>query len=296
MVTETKPKIAVVLNAFKRTKHLRAQLDAIEAQSIPPESIYVWQNKGEEIAPDLKERFVLAECSANLGVWARFAFALNLDAEYICLFDDDTIPGERWFENCLNTMETHEGLMGTRGLRFLSDKRYHPFDSFGWGDPNESTVEVDIVGHAWFFKREWLATFWSELPPKDASKIAGEDIHFSYMLQKRLGLGTYVPPHPVDDKSLWGSLPESGEAIGTDEAAIHKNDGALSRFDIAFQYYVENGFELCLSSAERRNRGIVVGSGVRNNALVKSIIKKDGILKRVGKWFVSKLEKLGLHI
>lgn len=298
MVAPNPPKIAVVLNAFKRTKYLPLQIEAIEGQTIKPDSIFVWHNFGENIPDEVKEKCIIAECSENLGVWARFAYALNIDADYICVFDDDTIPGNRWFENCLKTMSTHEGLLGTRGLRFLSGKRYHPFESYGWGqgDSNEEIQQVDIVGHAWFFKREWLSAFWGELPPTDASKIAGEDIHFSYTLQKYRGIPTYVPPHPQNDKSLWGSLPEYGEKLGTDEAAISSSQTALNRFDIALQYYVRNGFQLCLTLNERLKKGVVVGSGVRTNKLVRNLTNRYPKLKSLGKRVLALLSKFRIHI
>jgi hypothetical protein len=295
MVKNQEYKIAVVLNAFKRTSYLELQLDAIENQTIKPCGIYVWQNKGGVIPEHLKSKFILAECSDNLGVWARFAYALNIDADYICVFDDDTIPGERWFENCINTIKEYDGLLGTRGLRYMSPKRYYPFEHYGWGNPNEETIQVDIVGHAWFFKREHLAMFWSEMPPQDASKIAGEDIHFSYMLQK-FGLATYVPPHPKDDLTLWGSLPDYGKKIGTDENAISSDQTALSRFDIALQYYTSRGFTLCLSLGDRLKNGIVLGSGVRGNNTIRKLINKNQRLKVVAKCFLNKLEKIGIHI
>lgn len=295
MVDENQYKIAVVLNAFKRTNYLELQLNAIENQTIKPSKIYVWQNAGGKMPEHLKDRFVLAQCTENLGVWARFAFALNIDADYICVFDDDTIPGSRWFENCIKTIKEHNGLLGTRGLRYMSPKRYHPFEHYGWGNPNEETIQVDIVGHAWFFRREHLAMFWSEMPPRDASKIAGEDIHFSYMLQK-FGLGTYVPPHPQSDLSLWGSLPEYGKKIGTDKNAISSDQEALSRFDIALQYYTNRGFELSLSLGERMKKGIVVGSGVRGNNKIRNFVNSHPVIKKSAKWVLEKLENMGLHI
>jgi hypothetical protein len=295
MVTPHQANIAVVLNAFKRTTYLETQLDAIESQTIKPSKIYVWQNAAEKIPDHLKSRFILAECSENLGVWARFAFALNIDADYICIFDDDTIPGNRWFENCINTIQEHNGLLGTRGLRYMSPKRYHPFEHYGWGNPNEETIQVDIVGHAWFFRREHLAMFWSEMPSQDASKIAGEDIHFSYMLQK-YALGTYVPPHPKDDTSLWGSLPEYGKVIGTDENAISSDQTALSRFDIALQYYTDRGFTLYLGLSDRLKKGVVIGSGVRGNNAIRNLVNKNPKIKASAKWILTKLEKIGIHI
>mgnify|MGYP003624911232 CR=1 FL=1 len=295
MVNNQNYKIAVVLNAFKRTEYLELQLDSIENQTIKPTDIYVWQNSGNVIPEHLKSRFILAECSNNIGVWARFSYALNLDADYICVFDDDTIPGKKWFENCLNTIKEHDGLLGTRGLRYMSPKRYHPFEHYGWGNPNEETMQVDIVGHAWFFRREHLAMFWSEMPPQDASKIAGEDIHFSYMLQK-FGLATYVPPHPQNDTSLWGSLPEHGNKIGTDSNAISSNQTALSRFDVALQYYTDRGFKLYLSFNDRLKKGVVIGSGVRGNNKIRNIINKSKRIKKISKFILKKLEGIGIHI
>ena len=291
----SQPKIAVVLNAFKRTKFLELQLDAVESQTIKPVDIFVWQNDGGTIDEKLKSRFTVAKCSENLGVWARFAYALNINADYICVFDDDTIPGNRWLENCINTIKVYDGLLGTRGLRYMSPKRYHPFEHYGWGNPNEETIQVDIVGHAWFFKRDHLAYFWSEMPPQNASKIVGEDIHFSYMLQKN-GLGTYVPPHPKNDKSLWGSLPEYGEKLGIDNNAISSSQSALSRFDKALQYYTNRGFKLCLSPKNRLKKGIVVGAGVRGNNTIRNIVNKNSMIKKLAKSILRQLEKIGFYI
>jgi hypothetical protein len=76
---------------------------------------------------------------------------------------------------------------------------------FGWPHNNKNVQEVDWTGHSWFFEKEWLSTYWRELPdPK--YKTCGEDMHFSYMIQKYLGLKSYVPPHPADDKEMWGSI------------------------------------------------------------------------------------------
>ena len=69
-----------------------------------------------------------------------------------------------------------------------------------------------MVGHSWFFKKEWLSYFSRELPdPK--YNTCGEDMHFSYMLQKYANIPTFVPPHPRDDMELWGSL-KGGEYGG----------------------------------------------------------------------------------
>ena len=66
--------------------------------TIPPKEIFIWHNFGVEL-PQINDPCVtISSCSSNLGVWARFAYALNCKSDYICIFDDDAIPGRKWFE------------------------------------------------------------------------------------------------------------------------------------------------------------------------------------------------------
>ena len=190
---KNKKEVTVILNTYKRLTNLPKQIESLNSQTIKPTAILIWQNQGDgEFPKEFLSIALVSQNNFNYGVWARFAFALNARTEYVCIFDDDTIPGKKWLENCLSTMKNHEGLLGTRGLKFRSKSRYTPNYDYGWNNPSHETKKVDIVGHSWFFKREWLATFWRELPPKDFSFIAGEDIHFSYTLQKYLGLNLAV--------------------------------------------------------------------------------------------------------
>jgi len=235
--------ITVILNGYKRPHVLKNQLEAINNQTIKPKEIMLWQNNDLGFDPNITKKLTTAVCNSNLGVWARFAYALNAKTEYICIFDDDTIPGPKWLENCYNTIQTHNGLLGTIGVKFMTKTSYQPIQRYGWANPNEDVVEVDIVGHAWFFRREWLSTFWSELPDIDQSPIVGEDIHFSYTLKKYLGLSTYVPPHPANDKSMWGSMPELAWKIGQDSAAISMNHSNLDVMSQTYVNYIKKGFK-----------------------------------------------------
>lgn len=236
-------RITAVLNGYKRGKHLESQLAAIKNQSIAPTDIMLWQNLGEPFDPALTSQTIHASCNHNFGVWARFAYALNATTEFVCVFDDDTIPGRRWFENCLKTLVRHNGLLGTVGVRYQSTAAYFPFTRVGWVAPNLNTEQVDIVGHAWFFRREWLSAFWHELPGLNQSRLVGEDIHFSYTLQKYLRLNTYVPPHPPDQLELWGSLPETAINIGQDAAAISMNPANMQLMSQVYVGYIKKGFK-----------------------------------------------------
>ena len=208
--------ITCILNGYKRGVNLQEQLEALKNQSLPPDEILVWYNNpGEDtlINYDIGTEVPVAYCNYNFGVWARFAYAFMARNPYVCVFDDDTIPGKKWLENCMNTMKTHEGLLGTVGLVYPKplppeqSSYYEPYVRVGWPDGGniEETMEVDLVGHSWFFKKEWLSHMWREIPnPK--YNTCGEDMHFSYMLQKYAGIKTFVPPHPITDKEMWGSI------------------------------------------------------------------------------------------
>ena len=109
--------ITVILNGYRRPQHFELQLKSVLDQSIKPVKVMLWQNGNDVVFPEYSNSITKSVNNENFGVWARFAYALNAKTEWICIFDDDTIPGNRWFENCLNTMKTHEGLLGTVGIR-----------------------------------------------------------------------------------------------------------------------------------------------------------------------------------
>lgn len=236
--------ISVVLNGFKRSYNFSEQLKAINNQTVKPKEILLWQNKGDIFDEISTKKTIHANCNKNLGVWARFAYALNCKSKFICIFDDDTIPGPRWFENCLKTIKKYNGLLGARGVKFHSTKEYFVAKEYGWKNPNEKVEVVDIVGHSWFFKRDLLSTFWREFPSSQISRVVGEDIHFSYTIQKYLNLKTYVPPHPANNLDLWGSLPKYANIIGSDPAAIFLNEKNKIQMNKAYKFYIKRGFKI----------------------------------------------------
>lgn len=243
------PSVSVVLNVFRRSKNFHSQLNAIQSQTVDIREILVWEN-GEESASDSAVTFH-ARCSSNLGVWARFAFALNASSDFVWVIDDDSIPGPRWLENALHTHQQTGGLVGSRGLRFRTRNSYTLYDEFGPNNPSSQITEVDIVGHNWLFPREWLGAFWSLYSERFPGNLAGEDIHLSYSVQKVLGVGTFVPPHPAHDLSLWGEQAASDSDFGQDEAAISKNPKSMIKFEQAYAHYIGQGYQpLCMRSSE----------------------------------------------
>lgn len=244
--------VSVVLNVFRRSKHFPEQLRAIQSQSVAPKEILVWENGEESIPENLREHVSLTRASRNFGVWARFSYALNAESEFVCVIDDDTIPGRDWLKNCLETMDATPGLLGTRGLIFESSNNYSINQEFGVYGSNEQTIQVDIVGHSWFFRREWLAAYWAEYASKFDSNVAGEDIHFSFAIQKHLGIPTLVPPHRSSHPEEWGSDPRIAREIGEEVVAISKGPKAMEVFERALQHYRKLGFKTLVESKEAR--------------------------------------------
>lgn len=237
-------RITCILTLYKRPHTLAEQVAAIRAQTVAPAQIIVWRNGAAEVPAEIRADpdLTIIDSSANFGVWARFAVGLLANTEYICIFDDDTIPGRRWFEICLSTIREPStcGLLGTVGLLFDPKGPAYWIDKrIGWPNPNATTQRVDIVGHSWFFRREWLQHLWTTTPDYGSMLRAGEDIGFSWALQ-RAGIQTFVPAHT--DPETFGSDPVRAMRYGTEAVGI-SSDGSPHIVN-AYKYYRDRGFKL----------------------------------------------------
>ena len=235
--------ITVILNCYKRPEYLKEQIESIENQTIKPKEIWIWYNNPEDREQiDLSEEFgdyKIINSNHNFKFHGRFALGLLAQTEYVVFFDDDTIPGPRWFENCFNTLEkTGDAILGTAGVLFNGEKNdynYSRHDKIGWNGLNYDLItKVDLVGHSWFMKKSNLKYLFYEEP---MTWDNGEDIQLSYLALKYGGIETYVPPHPPENQELWGSMKETGWTYGTDESASWKKGSHLDlRNQIVINY------------------------------------------------------------
>ena len=190
--------VSVILNVFKRPHTLESQIEAIKNQTIKvrSEDIHVWYNTpNEDIEQFLPndDKIRTYECNYNTKFFGRFTLPLLCKTKYIAIFDDDIIPGKKWFENCIKNIEQQNGILGGSGV-ITNGKTYSPNIKVGWnGIHADKAAMVDLVGHAWFFKQDSAKLMWLEPPP---SWENGEDIFLSYVAQK-YGIPTYVPPHTI---------------------------------------------------------------------------------------------------
>ncbi len=237
-------KITVILNCYRRPEYLKEQIKAIKDQTKEPHEIWVWVNYHEDNRDYDFDNLDVDRVFKNNYNWkyfGRFSAAMLAKTKYIALFDDDTIPGTKWFENCIDSMNTKEGIMGGAGV-VLKHDIYQDHNRFGWSSKNKEIVEVDLVGHAWFFKKEWLKYLWIEEP---LTWENGEDIHFAYTAQKHGKIKSYCPPHPENEIEKHSSL--KGYQYGVDDKASSatRNHQIFykQRNDIV-KHAIENGWKI----------------------------------------------------
>lgn len=235
--------LTVILNSYNRPNNIQTQIEYINKQSLKPKEIWVWCNKGTEGLPKITTPNIkIIQSNHNFKFHGRFALAQLTQTKYICIFDDDCFPQPKWFENCLNTMNKVNGILGCSGI-YLKGTKYMPHEKIGWnGTNNNSISEVDLVGHSWFFKKEHLKYLWYEEP---ITWDNGEDIQFSYLAQKYGNIGTFVPPHPINSKEIWGNDYTLGVKHGNDKNATYlqtKNHFQLR--DMLCESYIKKGWKI----------------------------------------------------
>ncbi|MDD4058895.1 MAG: glycosyltransferase [Bacteroidales bacterium] len=248
--------VTVVCNLYKRPDNLLKQLEAISNQTLMPKEILLYQDGISddykiELLSSLKDRFdKIKIVTENTGVWKRFEYAKNsASSSLICIFDDDTIPGKRWLENCYSCMQEREGIYGTVGIVMYNPKRYpyHGFIRVGWPGPNAKVTEVDFVGHSWFMKKECLDYMFDGTEAYQLFKYVAEDMCISVQCQKK-GIKTFVPPHPYTNHDLWGSLPSYARVLGNSSQAVSLNNANYIKMNAAVSCYLRDGWHPLIST------------------------------------------------
>lgn len=246
--------ITVILNGYRRPQNLKLQLEALKYQTIKPDEIWLWVNHYSGVQFQKEDLDCIDKISVNNynhKYVGRFAFAMLTRTENIALFDDDTVPGPEWLENCLQNQTINEGPIGGIGLIHNNSTEYMNHSREGWASKNNKAIPVDLIGHAWFIKRKHMKYFWMEDP---VSWDTAEDMHLCYTFQKYGNLQAYVPPQhtPKLSSSLLGY--ELGVDSTTPSVTDHKSFFSLR--DKCLQRYCEKGWQLLYSNECNSNNSI----------------------------------------
>lgn len=233
--------ITAILNVYKRPHTLLEQIQALKNQTIKPDTIMIWVNGDVEL-PDIKDpNIIISRCSHNLKFHARFAYGLLAKTKYVAFFDDDSIPGNRWFESCLKYQDKFPGIYGSTGV-VLTGNDYASNYKVGWnGVKNSNLTQVHLVGHSWFMKRDVIQNLFMQYPD---SWQNGEDIQLSYFAWKNKGIKTYVPPHQIENLDTWGTNYQRGREIGEDMNAASRGVSHLPIRNKLCNMYIKEGWKI----------------------------------------------------
>ena len=286
--TKTRFDVSVVLTTYKKPDALTLQLEAINNQTLTPKEVFLFQDGiNGSYSIDFKKEILdkfdnVKICPENMGVWERFKYAKeNAHSEYICMFDDDTIPGKNWLENCHLHMQENEGVYGTVGI-VLQKPEFYPYGGFfrvGWHRPYHGLAHVDFVGHSWFFKKQWLDYMFDGTEEFQKFKYAAEDMCLSFKCKEH-GIPTFVPPHPYWDLEQWGSKPKFGMKFGNASTAISQNYDNCINMRNALALYMKKGWKLVKDDKSYSIRKL--NSEIKldyKKYIIKKILKKLGFKK-----------------
>lgn len=196
--------LTVILSVWKR-ETLKRQLEAIYNGTLLPNRTIIYQNECHVDISSIAKEYDCERIKSidhNHRYHARFSIPLFCDSEYFSIFDDDTIPGRKWHEYAASQAESLDGIIGANGRSFLTNiNKQIATGGVSSGQFPEKAVYSDIVGHAWFAKKQHFHNMWSRKP---LSLETGEDIHFSIVNKVFYGVNTFVPAQPKDDPDVWG--------------------------------------------------------------------------------------------
>jgi len=212
---------AAVLTLYKRD-NLDSQLKSLLNQTMRPARIVIVTNEnhvnprvGHDTVAALRHHAIPVDQAAfptwNTKFHGRFAVALLLETDRVLLLDDDTLPCNRWVENCHRLVSSDDCIVTANGRTLRGNTDDGP--SYGDGRFVEEDVEVDFGGHSWFMSTKRLCDMWSFSPVTFSN---GEDIHLSAASQIVSGTKTVVPVQPSSDTTLWG---DSNNSLGLDQHA-----------------------------------------------------------------------------
>lgn len=230
--------ITTILTQYKRRHRHAMQVGSILAQTVPSKIVCWCNGYPGSTHVSLPDTVSYVECTDNWKFHARFALGLCVKTPYVAIFDDDTIPGPKWFESCLKYADA--GILGASGV-ILTGEAYKPHKKVGHnGFKNIELTEVDLVGHAWFMRKEFLRYLFLEEP---YSWDNGEDIQLS-AVAKMHGIRTFVPPHAPYDEDSWGCQAKYLH-LGIDNVAtsINTSKEHYSLRDDIVRYYKARGWD-----------------------------------------------------
>jgi len=243
---------SAIITMWKRHDYLQEQLSAIRGQSISPEEIIIILNEdyiSESKVREIGGKDILIIRSDINSLYSRWAIAYIAKGEYVCVFDDDVIPGEYWIANAIRACSDYNALVGPSGRIYNSKGKNGYFklvepvaapedeDTLACA---ETDVYCDWVCNSYLFKREWVGHALGSIRHKDSFKTF-DDIQLAASLFLGAGIRCVTPMQPLFDARLHGSLKKE---YGNDTHAIWKtrSDNHFAERKNYIEWLIANGY------------------------------------------------------
>lgn len=240
--------LTVILTVWKRD-HLREQIEALLAQTVLPENIWVIQCMRHVSVDDTLKSYPNVkyfQSDEDLKYFSRFSIGIHVRTEFTWVLDDDIIPSANWIEKCIRTSREHNSIVSSNG-RIIPKDDFYPerikgpgyIDRFFIGDSKsresvnlcEADTVIDFPCSSFFFRTEWLRHFWGIWP---VTLETAEDIHFAASCKIRGNIHTVVPRQTSREDT--GNLRPS---YSLDEHASWKRGGFSEVRSNVIRYFVE---------------------------------------------------------
>ncbi len=232
---------SAIVCLWKRKDYIVKQISAISNQSIRPVEIICLINENhfasEELAYLRNKGCKVIKSDVN-SLYTRWAISYICKGRYVCIFDDDTIPGTSYIENAIRCCAGYKCLVGAAG------RIYDPLGMEGLykivaptkhNDNFISCAEEDVfcdwVCNSYLFDRAWVPSIIDEMALME-SFSTHDDMQAALSAFRSMNIGCVVPYQPNDNPALSASLyPE----YGSDSFAVWLNHRS-SHFQVRKDY------------------------------------------------------------
>jgi len=207
--------ITTVLTVTDRLEYLQSQLESIKNQTVSSEIFIHWNNDTEY---ELEYPSVIYRNQhKSTPLYSRFINSINITTPYVFICDDDTLPGKKYLEKCLEFSKNKDVCIVSCGMNFNEgETKYNVNKRIRQSEFLKVPTQVNMGGQGYFLKTELLRKYCNY---KTHSTLSGEDIHLGFVCYKE-NIPIYVLDKDENDKDTWQDL-TLGER-GNDEKAQWK--------------------------------------------------------------------------
>ena len=228
-------KVGLLLTQWKRP-YLERQLKAIDAQTLKPDYIIVFQNENHVDISSLKDKynFIHVKSDYNTKFFGRFAYFFTLPVDICIVMDDDIVPAVGCIENYVTQCNEKNAIIGGNGriglLNLSRNKLTHPPEC----GPRRG-IKVDFVGHLWCFKKEWLHYMFGVAP---CTYDTGEDMQLCFSAKLNAGIESYVGAQQKNN-----GCDSTKNGLAADKYASFRTTSSELRKSVE-QYWLDKGLKL----------------------------------------------------